>query len=377
MQLLLLAPHAAALHAPRISRAPAPIMLANDPAKTLKRAEFWEEDTCTLLDVANVLGRFESSDEWALRRQFAAAQSRRSEDMAQGATIERFEFAQRNKLVERVAFQQNIPQLKFKDAKVAASFGKSVKEFNAMPVDKVALDVVYDALAQSKASMFSSKLCDQRRANLVTDAGIDEAAFSFALGRARFVVILSWFFYGKGRILGVATVVKITIDALNLIQYLPEGAGAFVDPLLLFGALTAAFGGISSKRAVFAATSDYATISYEAAVADQLANKGDDTKYSTVFEKWAAKSKGKDVRVSHLPPRNLALYFKTGSAVPWFPFTPGHPALPTPIHSHLCPQVGDVNLATEPWVIPLAIVLVGILAKNVYGGFMSGTYTFQ
>ena len=60
-----------------------------------RRAEFWVPDTCTLLDLANVLGRWDSASEWGTRSEFALVKAKRKEDMAQGATKKRFEMAQR------------------------------------------------------------------------------------------------------------------------------------------------------------------------------------------------------------------------------------------------------------------------------------------
>ena len=61
--------------------------------RVFRRAEFWEPETCTMLEIANVLGRWESASEWAERTQFSVVDNQRAESMAQGATKQRFEMA--------------------------------------------------------------------------------------------------------------------------------------------------------------------------------------------------------------------------------------------------------------------------------------------
>ena len=46
--------------------------------------------------------------------------------------------------------------------------GKSAAEFDAMPVSRVAIDVVFDALAQSKSSLLKRELADQRKLSWLT-----------------------------------------------------------------------------------------------------------------------------------------------------------------------------------------------------------------
>lgn len=112
-------------------------------------------------------------------------------------------YAKRNDLVERVAMQQNLPGLKFKDARLAAAFGKSTGDFDALPVSKAAIDVVFDALAQSKSSLLKQELADERKATWITaEGGIDEGAMATGLYKSRALVCFSWLFLGKGRVVG-------------------------------------------------------------------------------------------------------------------------------------------------------------------------------
>ena len=61
--------------------------------------------------------------------------------------------------LERVALEQNVPELSFTNERLASWVGKTVDEMNALPVSKVATSVVYDALAQSKSSLLPEKTC--------------------------------------------------------------------------------------------------------------------------------------------------------------------------------------------------------------------------
>ena len=139
-------------------RAGQPCMTA-DPDRVFRRAEFWDPETCTLLEVANVLGRWESASEWSERTEFAIPKARRKEDMALGASLERYEMAKRMGVAERVALQQNIGKLPFTNAKLAAAFGKGVEELDAMPLSSTAVNVVFDALSESKSSLIKPGLC--------------------------------------------------------------------------------------------------------------------------------------------------------------------------------------------------------------------------
>ena len=64
--------------------------------KVYRRAEFWEPESTTLLEIVNVLGRWQKADQWADRTEFAVVESARAENMRQGASVERFDYAKRN-----------------------------------------------------------------------------------------------------------------------------------------------------------------------------------------------------------------------------------------------------------------------------------------
>ena len=293
-----------------------------------RRAEFWEPDTCTLLDLANVLGRWDSASEWGTRSEFALVKAKRKEDMAQGATKKRFEMAQRIGVVERVALLQNVPKMPFRNAKLAAAFGRSVADFETMPVTKVALDVVFDALVESKSGLIKPELCDERRARWMTpEGGLDEGAIRAGLYRSRIVVLFSWLFFGKGRILSVAVGLKLIIDIADLKDEL-GALGPYVDQLLAAGAVVAAVVGVRNQASVAAATSDYKTVSAEEADAARLAEADDSNQYTTVFSKIGSKN--------------------TKSA-----------SQETSIKEKI------MNVVSQPFLFPLIVALGGILSLNL------------
>ena len=188
------------------ARAPgraAPVLMSVDTSKVFKRAEFWDGGDATILDIINVLGRFEEASQFGTRTEFAEVKNYRLEDEAQGATLQRYEMAQRMKVVERIALLQNCPKMPFTNAPLAASVGKSVDEFNAMKVSPDAVQLVFDVLSQSKSGLIPPDVINSRRAGLTNaDGSFNEGAFSFALYKARALVIVSWFFFGKGQIVG-------------------------------------------------------------------------------------------------------------------------------------------------------------------------------
>ena len=83
-------------------------MMAIDVAKTYRPAQWWEDETATLLDIANVLGRWETAKQWSERTEFAVVEKVREEDMAQAATIARYDYARRQGQAERCALAQNV-----------------------------------------------------------------------------------------------------------------------------------------------------------------------------------------------------------------------------------------------------------------------------
>jgi len=195
-------------------------------SKVWRRAEFW--DGCgptTLLDIANVLGRWETCDEWSTRTEFTEVENASEMTEAQGGTRKRYEMAQNLGQVERIALVQNCAKLPFRDEALAASCGLTVADMNELPVNNIAVNVVFDALAQSKSSLVTPEALNERRAAFVVDGALNEGALTAGLIKSRCLVILSWFLFGKGNFFGFLIVAKIVSDNLANMGYTDAGEG--------------------------------------------------------------------------------------------------------------------------------------------------------
>lgn len=199
-------------------------------ATVFRRAEFWDNRTATLLDLVNVLGRWESADEWKERTQFVEVDNRtaRTEDEVNSLTLKRYQMAQRLGMVERVALRMNTPSLPFTNEKLAASVGMTVAEFEAVPVNPNACDVLFDALAQSRSGLIPPATIDQRRNGLFTaEGGFNEAQFRLDLYKARSLVIAAWFMFGKGNFVWVLVGAQFLHDARPDLFPTPKEMGLF------------------------------------------------------------------------------------------------------------------------------------------------------
>jgi len=166
-------------------------------------------------------GRWSSSSQWAERTEFVSEGSfnYREETILQGLTEKRYNMARKLGQVERAAFFINVPKIPFTDARLAASVGKTVEDFEKMPPPSIShCNVVYDALAESKSGLIPPAVVDARRNGLFTaDGALDEGAFASGLFKSRSIVIASWFLFGKGQILGLIVGIKVVlVDSLNL-----------------------------------------------------------------------------------------------------------------------------------------------------------------
>ena len=228
--------------------------------------QFWEEETATVEEIANVLGRWESCTEWADRVEFSVVTKAREEQMAQGSTVERHDYARRNGLVERVALAQNAPKLPFTNAKLAASFGKTVEEFDAMPVSQTAVNIVYDSLAQSKTGLLPEKTVDERRQSwFTTDGGFDDGAIAAGLYKSRVAVTVGWLLLGKGQLYGACFAGRIALDVTGSFDLIKEILGPYTEPIYWVLSFAVAGYAIFSNQQVAKNTADYETFSKEEA----------------------------------------------------------------------------------------------------------------
>mmetsp|Transcript_31464 Transcript_31464/g.74301 ORF Transcript_31464/g.74301 Transcript_31464/m.74301 type:complete len:250 (-) Transcript_31464:324-1073(-) len=157
------------------------------------------EPSASAVDVVNVLGRWSTYAQWErigelvqMDKLFDADAEFKVKPKAQQSsgllapkkgngdwvmkTPERRRFCLRQGLVQRYWFSQNVGQLPFKSKALAASVGCSVAELNKRSLDPLAIDVVFDALARSKAGIVVRETCDQRRASYEAEDGSFDAA---------------------------------------------------------------------------------------------------------------------------------------------------------------------------------------------------------
>jgi len=198
---------------PEAVREMLPASMSSELKDVLRRAEFWTNETATLVEIINVVGRFKSHEDFAVRTEFTAA-SYREEDLRQAGTEKRYLMAKKLGCVERAALQQNAPKLSFTDEKLAQSVGLSVEYFNTLPVTIAACNIVYDALAESRSGLIPFADCDRRRKEWSNDDGsLNLSRFKVGLAKSRFLVIVAWFIFGKGNFVWVLVACQFLHDA--------------------------------------------------------------------------------------------------------------------------------------------------------------------
>uniref|UniRef100_A0A7S3FJE6 Uncharacterized protein n=1 Tax=Haptolina ericina TaxID=156174 RepID=A0A7S3FJE6_9EUKA len=192
-------------------------LLSANPAlgDILRRAEFWSNETATLLEVLNVLGRWQTADQIKERSLFTPEDMNpREENIFQSATKRRYEMAQRLGSCERMGLIQNAKGLPFTDEKLAASVGLTVDDFTEIPVTDAACNVVYDALAESRSGLIPYDVTDKRRASWIKEDGsFDVTLFKIGTIKSTFVVTCSWFMFGKGNFVWILLIARGLADA--------------------------------------------------------------------------------------------------------------------------------------------------------------------
>ena len=183
-----------------------------DLGQVIRRAEFWSNETATVLEIINIVGRWNTHSDIATRTTFTEAGGR-EEDLRQAGTQRRHEMAKKLGCLERVALSMNAPKLPFTNAKLAASVGLTVEDFADIPVTEQACNVVYDALAESKSGLIPYAKIDERRKGFVADDGsLNQVNFKLGLAKSRTLVIISWFVFGKGNFVWVLVAAQALHD---------------------------------------------------------------------------------------------------------------------------------------------------------------------
>jgi len=197
-------------------------------------------------DVVNVLGRWQSYRDWEnqgelkqMDRLFDETGNFKAKRTAQQSsgllakkkgngewvqkTPERRGFCLKQGLVQRYWHAQNVGLLPFKSRPLAESVGASLGELSKRPLDPLAIDIVFDGVAQSKSGIIPRELCDARRASYeAADGGFDAAALSSDLFKARLKVLGSSLIF-PGAPLAVQATLFFKLDgAAGAAEYLAD-----------------------------------------------------------------------------------------------------------------------------------------------------------
>jgi hypothetical protein len=153
-----------------------------------------------------------------------------------------------------------------------------------MPVSPAALDIVYDALAESKSSLVPAKTIDERRNKWMTaEGGVDEGALAAGLYKSRLAVTVGFILLGKGQLYGAVVVARVLLDATGAFDTVQAVLGPFAEPLYWVLSLAVAAYAVQQSMEVTNRTSDYETMSKEEAEAEEERLKDDPLKSPTVF----------------------------------------------------------------------------------------------
>ena len=170
--------------------------------------------------IVNVLGRWQKTDEWdtigIAKELDEILAGERTYEVVEISPIDggdrdyvqksprRRDFCKRKGVVQRYILGETVGLLPFNNAAMAASVGATCDELNAEPIDPFAVDVVFDALSESKSGIEIKADVEARRASFQKMNGkFDEEAFAASLSEARAKIIKSLcFFPGSVIVLG-------------------------------------------------------------------------------------------------------------------------------------------------------------------------------
>jgi hypothetical protein len=189
------------------------------------------------------------------------------------ATPRRREFCKNKGLVQRYVLNATCSLLPVTNVKLAASVGATVRELTAEPIDPRAVDVVFDALAESQSGIEDEGTLNARRATFErADGSFNREAFAAALGAARAKVALSlcvWpglpnvlFLFLALKLDAFSSAAESASDVLAVVQsnWQTNGPASLLLPALPLAVL--AWGAANPPKSSKAAT--------EAAAADRL-----------------------------------------------------------------------------------------------------------
>jgi len=183
--------------------------------ETWRRAAFWENETATLLEVVNVLGRFETCNEWTERLMFVSESdlNAKDEDDRQALTKKRGEMAKRMGCGERAALFQNVPTMPFRNPALAKSVGLAVEDFERLPVTRSACNILYDGLAESRSTLIPYKVLDARRNAMINpDGTFNQVGFRLGWSKSCILFIVGLFIFGKANFIWILVGAKLLHD---------------------------------------------------------------------------------------------------------------------------------------------------------------------
>ena len=176
-------------------------------------------------EAVKLLGRWRSSEEWdsigvakALDEVLAGERSEYDEGLSVEATPRRRDFCRRKGLVQRYIFNATVGLLPFRMKRLAESVGATLYELDIEPIEPLAIDIVFDALAESQSGIVSAKECDQRRASFETaDGAFDHVAFEAALARGRRKILTSYAIW-PGVPSTISLIAAVQLDAASALS---------------------------------------------------------------------------------------------------------------------------------------------------------------
>jgi hypothetical protein len=121
--------------------------------------------------------------------------------------------AVKQNLCERAAFILNVPNLPFRNAKMAEALGMTVDDFADIVPSFAACNLVFAMLTESQSGLIAADLVDERRAALISETGrLNHGAINRALLKARSLCVFSAMVLGGGRAVLPLIVFKVATD---------------------------------------------------------------------------------------------------------------------------------------------------------------------
>ncbi len=174
-----------------------------------------------------------ASDYYAVVADDAAMEALTSDEndmlLAVAASPNRRAWCKRQGMAQRYWHNANIGSLPFTSESLASSVGSSVVEMQALPVNPLAADLCFDALARSQSGIVDKELCQERRLSYETSDGAFAAdAFAADLGLAQRNYFGALAIY-PGSMYLIGAVVFLQVDGWAQLQDYVYGDGGLLS----------------------------------------------------------------------------------------------------------------------------------------------------